>query len=326
MKYVCFGAGATGAIIGAFPAFAGQEVWFVDPNAAHMGAIERDGLEVRMSPFDDPGRQTVRRVSVHARTEAAEIGRADVVIVMTKSCDTMKAIESVRAVTDSRTILITLQNGLGNIELLGGFFDRDRIVYGYTTISSVIVRPGVIASRMPAYHHVVLGSDCAALRPEVESVLSDFRAGGCDIEYDEEIGRAIWEKAAMNCGANGISALLQLTARECFSHQEFLDIYNAIIREVDSVAAAKGLYLDQTVIYRNGLAAQPVTASAIPDTPCSMVQDVLAGRQTEIEFLNGAVVREGKRLNVPTPLNDMVYKLISVYERSYGERLKRTEA
>lgn len=100
-----------------------------------------------------------------------------------------------------------------------------------------------------------------------------------------------------------------------------MEEYSSIIDEVQQVAAAKGLILDPAVVHRYGADAHPLETSAIPDTPCSMAQDLIAQRLTEIEFLNGAVVREGKKLGVPTPKNELVYKLIKVFESSYDKRL-----
>lgn len=321
MKYVCIGAGATGAITGAFPAIAGEEVWYVDPNKAHMDAIEENGLEIRMSTFEKPDDKHIFNVKIHGRTSSEGIGTADIVILMTKSCYTRSAIDSMRAVIDKHTIIVTLQNGLGNVELLSEYFDRDRIVYGYTTISSVVLAPGVIAPRMPSYHHIVLGCDNDRLRKDIEPMIADYKAGGCDIVVDDNIQQAIWEKASMNCGGNGISALLRLTARDCFAYEEYMQEYSAIIDEVNAVAAAKGIYLDQSIIHRYGAHAHPLETSAIPDTPCSMAQDVCAERLTEIEFLNGAVVREAKKLGVPVPKNELVYHIISVLQRTYDKRL-----
>lgn len=321
MKYVCVGAGATGAITGAFPAIAGQDVWYIDPYKEHVEAIDKNGLEIRMSTFEKPDDKRIFNVKIHGRTEAEGVGIADVVILMTKSCYTRSAIDTMRAVIDDHTIIITLQNGLGNVELLSEYFDRGRIVYGYTTISSVVVSPGVIAPRMPSYHHIVLGCDNACLRRDLEPVIADYKAGGCDIIVDDNIQQAIWEKAAMNCGGNGISALLRLTARDCFAYEEYMQEYSAIIDEVDAVAKAKGINLDQSIIHRYGASAHPLETSAIPDTPCSMAQDVCSERLTEIEFLNGAVVKEAKKLGIPVPKNELVYHIVSVLEKTYDKRL-----
>ena len=174
---------------------------------------------------------------------------------------------------------------------------------------------------MPSYHHIVIGCDNNGLNDEINDILYDYRAGGCDIIFDENILQAIWEKAAMNCGGNGISALVRMTARDCFSYQEYMEEYSAIIDEVAAVASAKGIHLDPSIIHRYGSNAHPLETSAIPDTPCSMLQDILNKRPTEIEFLNGEVVREGKKLGIPTPKNELVYKLIKVVENSYAKQL-----
>lgn len=321
MKYVCIGAGATGAITGAFPAIAGQDVWYIDPYKEHMEAVDRKGLEIRMSTFENPEDKHIFNVKIHGRTSADGVGVADVVILMTKSCYTRSAIDGMKSVIDDHTIVMTLQNGLGNVELLSEYFDRERIVYGYTTISSVVVAPGVIAPRMPSYHHIVLGCDNDKLREDIKPVIDDYKTGGCDIIIDENIQQAIWEKAAMNCGGNGLSALLRMTARDCFAYKDYMQEYSAIIDEVNTVAAAKGIRLDQSIIHRYGAEAHPLETSAVPDTPCSMVQDVCAERLTEIEFLNGAVVREAKKLGIPVPKNEIIYHLISILQSTYDKRL-----
>lgn len=316
LKYAVVGAGAVGSIIGALPALGGAEVWFVDPFEAHMRAIAEHGLKIRKGTYADPENCEELRVRVHAVTEPEPVGKADVIILLVKSTFTESAVPTVRALYREGTIILTLQNGLGNVELLEENFPGGCVACGVTTISSMVLEPGYVRSMFPPAHDIYIGSTQEALRSRLEEICSDFRAGGSDCSYAEDILRRVWTKVAMNCSVNPIMGILRLNARRANTFEEYLYLSRKVLEEIHAVAGAKGIHLDpkETGMYRR---AMPYETSTSPDNYPSTAQDIKSHRKTEIAFLNGAIVREGLAAGVPTPYNDAITQLVTILENSY---------
>lgn len=317
MKIVVVGAGATGAVMGGYLAMAGEEVCFLDPYEAHMTACRENGLLIREASFASVDDVKEHRVAVKATTSAAEAGIADLVLFMPKVTHTRDAMANAIAVSDEHTVLLTLQNGLGNVETISEYFDRERIAYGITSISSGLPEPGVVTPRIPLRHQVWLGSDNSELQGILEKIAADYRSVGLEAEYDVNIKVRIWEKFALNCGVNATTAIVRLTPRNANQFQELVDIRVGIISEIDTIAKRQGIFMDPETIFAAGFKAVPVSESRSPDTYASMAQDVKAGRQTEIMSLNGYAVLEARRLGLSAPYNEVVTNLIRVIENSY---------
>jgi 2-dehydropantoate 2-reductase len=318
MKYAVIGAGATGAAVGMFPAIAGEEVWFVDPFEAHMKAIAEHGLNVRMGSYEDTENTKDFNIRINATTEPEEAGKADFIIFMPKGPFTRAAMSSVVKLSKEDTVILTLQNGLGNTDVMKEYIDPKKIAYGLTTISSGVPVPGMITPMFPKSHHIWVGSDNPGLRDVLEEVCRVFRSAGCDANYDEDIKVRVWEKFALNCSGNATTALIRLNARQAASFQPYVDVRQEIIREIDAVAKAQGIRMNPEVIYGLGETAFPLETSPLPDTYTSLAQDVMHRRATEIENLNGAAVKEAAKVGMRVPFNECIYKLMVTLQNSYG--------
>ena len=317
MKIVVVGAGATGAVMGGYLALAGESVCFLDPYEAHMSACRENGLTIKAASFLSVNDITQYNVKVRATSDASEAGIADLIIFMPKGIHTRTAMENALAVSDENTVLLTLQNGLGNIEIISEYYDPERIAFGITSISSGLPEPGVVTPRIPTHNQVWVGSNNPELEPILRHVADDYRKIGLEAEYDKDILTRIWEKFAMNCGVNAATSILRLTARNAAQFQDYIDIRQEVIREIDAIAKKRGIYMDPRSIFSLGDKAVPITQSKSPDTYASMAQDAMAKRRTEIMNLNGYAVSEAKRLGVPAPFNECLTKLVSTIEQAY---------
>lgn len=281
------------------------------------------GLTLRIAGYDAGSEETVHNVKVHATTDGDEIGPiADVVLFMPKGPYTRAAMENVRKVAKEDTIVMTLQNGLGNIEIIEEFIDPKYIACGMTSISSGLPEPGVITPRVSSVlMGVTIGDVCnPALRERLQQLVDDFNKTGLTAVYAEDVMTHMWEKFTLNTGVNAVNAILRMTPRDCASFQDYLDIEVATIKEVEAVAEAKGIHMDPAVIHCLGTKAQPVETSTRPDTYASMAQDVKNKRRTEIMNLNGYISALGKELGIPTPYNDCITRLVRVLEQSYARQ------
>lgn len=324
MTLVTVGAGATGGALAGYLAMAGQDVWLLDPYAEHMKKCRENGLILREAGYYAGTEEKVYTVPVKgATTDGNEIGPiADVVLFMPKGPYTRAAMENVKKVSKEGTVVLTLQNGLGNIEIIEEFIPRDRIACGMTSISSGLPEPGVVTPRIsPVLMGVTIGPvSNPALKPMMQELVDAFNRSGLRSEYTDDVMTKMWEKFTLNTGVNAVNSILRMTPRNCASFQDYVDIEVAIIKEVELVAEAEGIHMDPKVVHCLGDKAEPVETSRRPDTYASMAQDALHKRKTEIMNMNGYVSMLGKKHGIPTPYNDCITKLVRVIENAYDRQ------
>lgn len=317
MRIAVIGAGATGAVMGGYLALAGHAITFVDPNEEHMRACAENGLTIRAAGFAAGSAVEEYHVNVRAMTDAASAGKADVAIFMPKGTHTRAAVPNLLAVTDENTLVLTLQNGLGNLEILAEYVPEARLAYGITSISSGLPEPGVVTPRIPAHHQIWMGSDNRGNEPILRSLADAYCSVGLEAAYDSAIKVRVWEKFALNCGVNAATAILRLTARGAAQFQDYIDIRQEVIREIDGIAKRMGIYMDPNTIFGLGDEAVPPERSKSPDTYASMAQDARAKRRTEIDNLNGYAVEQARRLGISVPYNECLTKLMHTIEGAY---------
>lgn len=313
-KYCVVGAGAIGSVLGSFPAKGGQEVWFLDPFKAHMDAIAENGLVMHSRSYSNPNDVTTTTVRVNATTNADDVGKVDVAILMVKGIFTESAIPNLKKICDENTIILSCQNGMGNLDILKEHFPEENIAYGVTLINSALEAPGVVRPNIPDQDkHAHIGSDNKALKPRLEEIVADFRAGGCDMDYDDDIKDKVWAKLVVNC-TNALYALLCMTARRVITYEDGAYLVTKLREECIAIGEAHGAK------FTPGLATIPCIPwdiSPVADAFPSTSQDLRAKKKTENWFLSGYMVREGQKLGIPTPYSDMLYRMVSVMEQGY---------
>lgn len=310
MNVLVMGAGAVGSAVGGFLAKGGHRVAMVgrDP---HMTAIRERGLRID----GIWGEHLIRGLRTFTSVQQVPREHFDLVLITTKSYDTGDAARQVLTLLSDDTLVISLQNGLGNIETISEIVGDHRAVGGRLIFGIKIPEAGRAEITVYA-DKVMLGSprrkvDLARL----EAVAAAFTEAGIPAEATLEIGQFIWGKVFYNCCLNPLSALLGVTYGELSEHAETRQIMTSIIEEIFAVAAAQGVALS----WRSPVEYQQLLfGRLIPDTyahHASMLQDVMRGNRTEIDSLNGAVARLGEDAGVPTPVNLMLTRLIKVKER-----------
>lgn len=294
------GAGAMGSYFAACLAEAGNQVTVVDVDPARLELIGRAGIEVR----DDRGDRAIR---VAASTAADASGPFDFLIVFTKGMHTAAAAASARHLAGPQTLVLTLQNGLGNDEVLAREYGPDRLVIGMTDVPVDLVGPNCVASHGQAT--VTIGDYAPGQVKQARVVADALSKAGFKVKVDGEVRTRIWEKVAFNAAMNAMSAVtgLAVGGLDTEPGRRLIDQATA---EVADVATAAGIVVDRERI------AQTVRNALDHHThhKPSMLQDMLAGRNTEVENINGAVVRKGEALGVATPVNAVLADLIRMIE------------
>jgi len=317
LKIAILGAGAMGSMVGAYLKRGGGEVYFVDPYEAHMKAVRESGLQMRVQNRTE----TIRPDG--ATGNAAEVGTCDAVIVLVKGMSTRSSVESNRQLLGRDTITVTLQNGIGNVDILKELLPEETIGYGILKASATLYAPGKIfgnprfANSPAGLYMYPLKRKDTRLFGKFEELLGVLTDGGFIAELHEDIDAMVWEKLYNNAVFNCPCALLQIAPQDFISHKMGTELYKEIAREVCEVATAKGVPMDADYWWEH------VGLPSIPGLPIkfraytSAIHDVSRKRPTEVDFLNGAIYKEGQKLGIPAPYNETIWRLTKILEDTY---------
>jgi len=286
------GAGAMGSLFGGLLAEGGLEVYLIDVWREHIEAVRKRGLKIT-------GEGGERIVKVGAAVDPEEVGIVDVVLVQTKARHTAEATRNARCLFGRDTVAVSFQNGLGNEEVIAGIVGREKVLGGETAQGSGMVEPGVIrhAGNLPSH----VGELEGGISERVRIIAATFTGAGLDTFASENIMKDIWKKLLANIGINAISALCNFRVGEIFDTPETRETILEALDEAALVAKAEGVEVnvEETKEVLDSITGKGGTGS----NRSGMLVDVLNKRKTEIDFINGAIVRLGKKHGIPTPVN-----------------------
>ncbi|RUM22946.1 ketopantoate reductase family protein [Rhizobium vallis] len=292
------GAGAMGSLFGGclFEG-GGADVTLIDVNPAHIDAIREHGLRI----VDDRGD---RRIHIPTVTPEAVKGTFDLVLVFTKTLHTRSALTGIAGAIGPETYLFSLQNGLENKETLLEFAAPDRVLIGVTTYPADIKGPGHVESHGEG---VARFAAAASGEPPIASALiGAFEPSGLRLVYDPDVEAAIWEKVAFNAALNSVCAITRSTVGQVGADEGTRSLVFSIVGEVCRTAIASGIDVDTGHV--EGMVEHALSHHTHHKP--SMLQDLLAGRMTEIETINGAVARKAVAAGIETPVTSVVLKLV----------------
>jgi len=290
------GAGAVGSGVGGMLAVGGNDVTFLgrDP---HMSAIRHDGLCVE----GIWGRHHVP--SIRALTSAREIRiPPDLVIVTVKSFDTGAVLEQIAPVMGDRTLVMSLQNGVGNAETIAGNIGWERTLAGMIIIGFEILKPGTVKVTVQA-DAIKVGRLDGTMDEPVERVHGWFAESGLPCDASPDVRAYLWSKVLYNAALNPLGAILRVPYGQLREPQPWQTIEAIVGEAFDCLRAAGiGVLWATAAEYLAYLRDFQIPATA--EHRSSMLQDVERGRRTEVDFINGAIVDLGRRFGVATPVNE----------------------
>jgi 2-dehydropantoate 2-reductase len=299
------GAGALGSVIGGSLAEADNDVLLVNRNRAHVDAINRDGLTIRTDGKD-------RAVAIRAAIPA-EVGEpADLVIVLVKSFHTAEAVREASGLVDPNTTVLSLQNGLGHEDILIGLVGRDRVIAGKTYIGGVMFGPGHVIAGVDG-KETIIGELDGRISPRIERIAATFEAAGMKLVVSRNIMGAMWDKLLVNIATGALSGITRLAYGGLYAVPELEVAAMAAVAEAIAVAKASGIALE-TAHPRD--AWVKAGSGLPPEFKASMLQSLEKGSVTEVDFINGAVVRAGAKAGVPTPVNATLVACVKGIERA----------
>jgi len=303
------GAGAVGSFFGAMLARAGHQVTLIG-RPAHVQAIQSHGLQLHLAHADG-----VEAVPMTATTELAVLRQADLVLFCVKSTDTAAVARSMAAHVPPQAIIMSLQNGVENSALIASELPNPvipSVVYVATEISA----PGCVK------HHgrgeLVIGSMQPTRLDKAPQALADivalFASAQVPVQIAQDIMADLWSKLLINCVFNAISGLAQTSYGKLAAVESIQTTQAALVREVIAVARADGTNLDEV----SAMQAVSKITKTMAGQKSSTAQDMARQKLSEIDHLNGFVVRRGQALGVPTPVNQALYALVKLVESAYA--------
>lgn len=317
MKIVMLGAGALGSTIGGTLAMGGNDVHFVDMWQEHVDLINKDGLHMTNEKED-------WYVRVDARTTADSIGEADLVIVLVKSFATKQAVEQLKQtnVIGKNTLVMSLQNGLGNEETIASVIGSENVISGKTYVGGRLIQAGYISAGVQG-KWTYIGELNGEITDRIQTVCNVFNDAGLLCEVSDNIKGLIWDKLLINVAAGALCGITRLPYGPLYEEDYIKDVAVAAIQEGIQVAKAAGVVLKSEDPQYPWVAA----SEGLPGTfKTSILQSLELKRPTEIDFINGSIVEWGKKYGIATPVNQTLVacvKGIEKYILKYEPSLKK---
>ena len=305
MKIAIVGAGAMGSLFGTLLAEGGHAVWLFDVWQEHIDAVNQNGVTLE---FDGK----TRRVRLKGTTDPSQIGEAELVLVFVKATQTKSAAQTAARLAGSKGLVLTLQNGMGNAETIARIITPHRILVGTTAQGSTMLEAGSIRHAGAGPTTVGMWADGEKEFQNARQIADQFTQAGIETTAVKDVRPVIWDKLLVNVGINAITALTGIKNGQILDLELTRELSRAAIEEAASVAQARGIQVRKdpaTHVFQ--------VAAATAANRSSMGQDVDHGRPTEIEAINGFVVREAESIGISAPVNRTLTALVQTLESNY---------
>ena len=296
MRIAVMGAGGVGGCLGALLASAGNDVSLV-ARGRHLDAIRANGLRLKQDNDEFT-------VAVPAACNPADIGPVDLVLFTVKTYHNAEAIPAILPLVGPSTGVLTLQNGVECHRQLATTLGQGHALPGAYWSASSVESPGVIAS-VGTTPRLSFGEETGGTSSRAEAVRDTLGAAGIEVELSPDPLQVVWSKFVVLCSIAGITSAARTRIGGFIATPRGLDLFTTAMREVDAVGRAMGVNLPEGLVER-----QVEFIKGFPDFQNSMHADFEHGRRTELEALNGAVVRMGRDVGVPTPVNELIYAVL----------------
>jgi len=295
LKVAVMGAGAVGCYFGGMLARAGHDVTLI-ARPQHVEAIQRDGLRMETKTFDE-------HVRLAASTEPSAVQGAKVVLFCVKSTDTEATGAQIKPHLPPDALVLCLQNGVDNADRLRAVLPEHAVSAAVVYVATEMAGPGHVK------HH---GRGELTIEPSSasEAVAQGLIAAGVPTEISHNVRGALWFKLILNCAYNAVSAIAQKPYGETVKGEGVWDVMRDVVNECLAVAKAEGINVPG-----DAHAAVAKLVQTIPTQHSSTAQDIARGKRTEIDHLNGLIVRRGDALGIATPANRVLWAMVKLLEQ-----------
>jgi 2-dehydropantoate 2-reductase len=309
MKIVIAGAGAMGCLFAGLLAQSGHELWLLEKDAAKVNSIRCSGITIE----SDSSEPVCSKPAITAHAD--DSGIADLLVLLVKAYDTEQAVQASLPAIGPHTTVLTLQNGLGNIEAISRCVPQPLIVAGTTAHGATLLGSGRV--RHAGRGETVIGPLVPEGAARAHALQEIFQSAGIPVRRAEDIQPVLWGKLLVNVGINALTAIMGVKNGRV---GDVLPLYEVMRRCVaEGAAVAQGLGI--TLPYPDPVMRTAEICSATAENLSSMHQDICWGRRTEIENINGIIVAYGSRLGIATPVNRMLTLMVQSLEFSSLRRI-----
>lgn len=306
MRIAVVGPGALGCLIaGLLKAKTKEDIWLIDKSPERAKRIGQDGI--KMEGLSGPV-----QVEVNVSADPKEVGHCDLVILCVKSYSTEDACKYIRELVSKGTIVLTLQNGIGNVQILNDCFGSEKVIAGITNHGATLLGTGHI--RHAGKGETIIGTSKGRLFGPIKDIAGILSKAGFETKTSRDIDSVIWSKLVINVGINALTAITRLKNGVLIEHDGTREILRNAVQEAVKIVKRKRIKL----MYDDPIQKVESVCKATAANISSMLQDVLNSKRTEIDFINGAIIRQGKAMGIPTPVNETLTALVKTIEVTYG--------
>ncbi len=306
------GAGAVGSFYGAMLARAGHRVTLIG-RPAHVQATTRNGLKLDLATSS-----ATEIIQIEASTELSSLHTADLVLFCVKSTDSASVAFQIAPYLAPHALVMSLQNGVENAVLIAQRIPH-AVIPSVVYVATEIPAPGFVK------HHgrgeLVIGTMQISRLSDPQKTLQDivllFASAQVPVQISQNVMAELWSKLMINCAFNAISGLAQIQYEKLAALESVRNTQTALVKEVIAVAQADGIHLSETV----ALQAVAQISVTMGSQKSSTAQDMARCKPSEIDHLNGFIVRRGQALGVPTPVNQALFALVKLVESSYTDHV-----
>lgn len=310
MRIVVIGAGALGGLVGAYLNAAGEDVTMVEIDEERAQLIDKKGLIITDSSGEE------RCLPLTAVTSCEGLGTADLVFIAVKSYQTEAAALSAKPLVGDDTLVLSMQNGIGNTDVMAGILGGEHILSGITYHSIQHTGPNRLRYRQ-GVKPIQIAPYEGGITPRIEAVGELFRGAGLETDIVENIDNVIWQKLLHNAVVNPVSAITGLCCDDLLADEHLQLLMRDLCTEIIAVMRARGVpIIDEEDPYRPVIGSQKALGANRP----TMWQDLARGVRTEVDAINGAVVVEAERLGLDAPLNQTLVRLVHSCEEHGFQR------
>jgi len=307
MRIAIVGAGAMGSFFGARLSRTGSdEVCLIDVWQEHLDEIVNKGLLIK----EHESVEIYHDFKTYSASELA--GPMDLVIFFVKSILTRKAAEESISLFGGGTLALTLQNGLGNVEALGEILGEENVIAGTTAHGAMLVGPGNI--QHTGIGETIIGELNGEITDRILMIQKTFNQAGIETSLSQNVSGLVWDKLLVNVGINALTGITGIKNGELLKCREIEQLLELAVEEGVCIAKAKGITLSS----KDPVEHTKEVCRATATNKSSMLQDILKGDKTEIDMMNGAILREGRLLGIGTPINLCLTNLIKFKEEENG--------
>jgi len=308
MKISVIGSGAMGSLFGGKLAIAGENVVLYDVYREHIDTVNKEGLSIEDA---ETGKITV--VHPQASSDPESVKNSDVLLIFVKSTNTESVANQFKSFAAPHTIVLTLQNGLGNDAILVKHFGIERTAIGVTSQGATFLGPGKIKHAGKGPTHITMAD---GNKTKLQDLAAALGRAGFETYISDEVTSLVWSKLIINVGINALTALLNVKNGQLLEYEDIKQVMADLVKEALIVVKKKGIQL----IYDDPLAQVYEVARKTASNSSSMLQDFQKNHPTEIDFINGAVVNEAQKLGISVPVNETVTRIVRTIDVLHAQK------